>query len=219
MSLRDYIDRRLVHEIHTSEVKSFRACRLRWDWIFRENYYPTMTAKPLEFGVAYHEAMEVYYDPTKKDWPTTVRSELAKQAFLDKCESQKAKATEASPFKELDISQIEDYQERVQLGLGMLDYYFGQVAPSTDEGWTAVQVEVEFMVPIPHPRTGDELWCKCDQCWKNYCSKTNDGLDDENFLDWIGDNSPTLFRKEYWKGLPVVWAGRLDVLALDDQGD
>lgn len=28
------IARKLVHEVHTSERRSFRGCRRRWDWIF-----------------------------------------------------------------------------------------------------------------------------------------------------------------------------------------
>jgi hypothetical protein len=61
----------LCHEIHTSERKSFRACRRRWDWLFRGHYYPVETAKPLEFGIAYHKAMEVWYNPDT--WTGTLR--------------------------------------------------------------------------------------------------------------------------------------------------
>src|SRR3954470_9481607 len=89
MSVDDLIDHKLVHEIHTSERKSYRACRRRWDWIFRENLYPVMTAKPLEFGTAFHLGMETYYDPTTWSFNRSVVAEYAIKKFVDKCNEQR----------------------------------------------------------------------------------------------------------------------------------
>lgn len=66
LTVEEMVEKSLTHEIHTSERKSFRGCRRRWDWIFRGNYYPVVTAKPLEFGIAYHLA-QGYGSPTQSE--------------------------------------------------------------------------------------------------------------------------------------------------------
>lgn len=212
MDVQDYIDARLVHEIHTSERRSFRGCRRRWDWIFRHNYYPKMTAKPLEFGISYHEGMEVYYDPRTWHWDKEVLAAAAIQAFITKCEAQKKKSLEAQERQYLDDEVEEDYRERVELGKGMMRYYFTKVAPQEDRGWKPVRVEVEFIVDIPHPETGETIWCKCDVCykkWRDYLAKA-DASESPLKLPY----NTTLFL-----GLPVVFAGRIDMLAIDEHGD
>lgn len=195
------IEARVVHEIHTSERRSFRACRRRWDWAFNKAWYPKITAKPLEFGVAYHEAMEVYYEPEMWETDRQVRAALAIQTFVAKCEEQRQNALEnggSSFFYDEDVEI--DYNERVELGKGMLNYYFTEVAPVVDVGWKPVKVEIGFMVPIPNVRTGEEyIICRCVNCklkWDIYIS--DEDIDDVKF-----------------RGLPVVYAGRLDMLAED----
>lgn len=211
MDVQDYIDLRLVHEIHTSERKSFRGCRRRWDWIFRQNYYPRMTAKPLEFGVAYHEAMEVYYDPKTWDWPRDQVAAMAIGAFVKKCEAQKKKALQYQERPILDDELEADYQERLELGKGMLNYYFTQVAPREDIGWKPIKVEIEFMVVIPHPETKKVMWCKCQTCYTKWANHFRLQCADEFEFNYL------LAHK--WNGLPVVFAGRMDVLAQDENGD
>lgn len=205
MELQDYIEQKLVHEIHTSERRSFRACRRRWDWLFRDGYYPLVTAKPLEFGTAFHRAMEVYYDPKTWSWDKEVVGASAIAAFVNKCEKQKNEAIAATGHLYLEGVQELDYEERVELGKGMLKYYFEEVAPKLDRGWTPVAVEIGFMVAIPNPETGEEaIWCKCDRCWdkwKAFCAEKQ----------WT-------VARDVFGGLPVVYAGRLDMLARDENG-
>lgn len=200
LSVDDLIERKLVHEIHTSERRSFKACRRRWDWLFRQNYYPKVTAKPLEFGVAFHAAMEVYYDPETWDWDREVIAAKAIATFVSICEEQKANAIAAGQSSMLENGVEEDYQERVELGKGMLGFYFKDVAPLADRGWKPIRVEIGFMVAIPNPETGEEyIFCKCPQCEERW-TKAFDG-DMSSFI-----------------GLPVVYAGRLDMLAQDENG-
>jgi hypothetical protein len=87
----DLIADRLVHEVHTSERKSFRGCRRRWNWVFQQFYYPQVTAKPLEFGVAFHSAMEVLYDPDTWTWDRELILNAAIGKFADVCNEQKTK--------------------------------------------------------------------------------------------------------------------------------
>jgi hypothetical protein len=218
VDVQDYIDARLVHEIHTSERKSFRGCRRRWNWIFRENYYPFMTAKPLEFGTAFHKGMEVYYDPKTWSWEPHIKAALATNAFVEKCEKQKKAALEFQDRAYLDDEVETDYQERLELGKGMLRYYFNEVAPREDVNWTPVAVEIEFIVPIPHPDTKETIWCTCDVCFEKWM-KSPIGQRERAAYDYLTDEEYKRKDGYFWQGLPVCYAGRLDMLARDPDND
>lgn len=210
MNVDELIEKKLVHEIHTSERKSFRSCRRRWDWHFRESLYPLTTAKPLEFGVAYHVGMETYYNPETWDWDNEIKENLAIKAFVDSCEEQREKALQQNIFFDPEIEK--DYNERVELGKGMMKYYFSKVAPKEDIGWKPVKVEVAFMLPIPNPETGEEIiWCRCNLCYEKV----------DKYYESIGEGLAWRASKieKDWKGLPVVYAGRIDMLAVDKHGN
>ena len=200
------IDAKLVHEIHTSGRRSFRACRRRWDWLFNQSYYPIGTAKPLEFGSAFHAAMETYYQPDTWRMDREVVGQLAIKTFVDFCEKQRDKALQAKEQISLEPDIQLDYDERVALGRGMLAYYFKEVAPKEDKGWKPVRVEIAFMLPIPNPETGEDvIWCKCVVCQDKVATWRTEHPEEEAI-----DHFPN--------GLPVVYAGRLDMLAEDEDG-
>lgn len=206
LSVDDMIAVGLYHEIHTSERRAFRACRRRWNWTFRQQWYPNVTAKPLEFGVAYHYAMELYYNP--ETW-TNDREAAKLQAiagFQQICEEQKAHALEVNSEAYLAPEIEDDYKERVELGVGMLRHYLGNIAPEIDKGWTPFKTEIGFAVVIPNPHTGDTIWCKCERCIKKF----------ENYLS---DNDvDNVVAYANFRGLPVVYEGRIDLIAVDDKG-
>lgn len=188
MLLKEYIDAGLVHSIHTSERRSFRSCRRRWDWTSRQMYYPRVTPEPLEFGVAFHKAMEVFYEPSTWDRDLVVRQALALVAFKKVCDEQLKEFTRLNGEPEID--KIENYRERIKLGLNMIRNYTENISPVTDIGFRPIEVEVAFEVPILSPE-GEPLWCKCDRCWQK--TKNDD--------------------RDTWQGLPVTYGGRLDMLA------
>jgi hypothetical protein len=198
-----YVDNRLVHEFHTSERKSFRGCRRRWDWIFREGWYPIITAKPLDFGTAYHVAKEVLYDPNTWGMDREVLLEVAIKAFRDKTNAQRAKVLNSDLLLDDDVDG--DFDERVELGVGMLRNYWNNIAPGFDEGLKPLAVEASFMVPIPNPETGEEMWCKCDVCYQK-ARKWDEARGEEHWPEGG------------WQGLPVVYAGRIDCLMQDENG-
>lgn len=213
----DYIDAKLVHSLHTSTAKSFRGCRRRWNWLYNEYYYPTETAKPLEFGVAFHVAMEKLYDPlTWDDKPTAYA--LARAAFVKTCDEQfeRFKRTHGDPEPEV----VADYAERRKLGLGMLQYYYEKVIPKFDHQFRPVRVEVKFEVPVKDP-DGNVLRCYCDDCWRRFRTWT-----EVNWPEWEKDfradiRTPELeeeYRTDGWVGLPVTYGGRIDMLAEDEDG-
>lgn len=223
--VRAMVKDRLVHEIHTSERKSFRGCRRRWDWIFRQYYYPKVTAKPLEFGVAFHNAMEVLYDPDKWKWDREVVLALAVKKFVDTCNEQRNRYLNERDEQYISNEDIEeDYDERVELGKGMLNYYAKEVAPQYDEGWTPLKVEVEFIVPIQNPDTDEFLYCTCDTCRRNFLEHQYK-VDPENDYELLQDPVSKQWRLACngqghfpWEGLVVVLAGRIDLLAEDQHG-
>lgn len=219
------ISKRLVHEVHTSERKSFRGCRRRWDWVFLDFYYPRTTAKPLEFGVAFHNAMEVLYNPDTWKWDREVVLNAAIQMFVDTCEKQRKKYLADVDEQYLTSEEAEiDYDERLELGKGMLKYYATKVAPKYDKGWKPLRVEVEFIVPIQNPDTNEYLFCTCNRCRRTmemYWEEAGLGP-----VEWQQSPHTKLWRVRYggtvrfteWNGLVVTLAGRIDMLAEDPNG-
>lgn len=223
--INNMISQRLVHEVHTSERKSFRGCRRRWDWVFQQFYYPKTTAKPLEFGVAFHNAMEVLYNPDTWDWPREVVQTAAVGMFVQTCQKQKNKfLKDKGDAQYITDEEAEvDYAERVELGVGMLKYYASEIAPKYDEGWRPKMVEVEFIVPIQNPDNEEYLFCVCPRCRRTL----------ENFWEaekitgkelsydgttWWEVNRET-GEEVHWPGLVVCLAGRIDLLAEDPNGN
>lgn len=179
-----------MHEIHTSGRKSYRACRRRWDWIFRQSYYPLMTAKPLEFGVAFHEAMEVYYNPETWYDDRDIVGQESILKFIERNDKQRKLFLENKDQQYLDADVQEDYDERIELGRGMLNHYF-KIAPELDKNFKPIRVEVAFHVPIKDPN-GVQLRCACEE------------------------HAPT--EEDPDRNL-VFYSGRLDCLGEDQYGD
>jgi len=216
LDVNDYIEAGLTHSLHTSERRSFRGCRRRWNWLFREYYYPRETAKPLEFGVAYHKAMEVFYDPIWWDKPRDAVLEMSIQAFRKACDSQLGEYREL--VGEPDNEKLIDFKERKVLGEGMIRYHAEVVAPELDyHHYRPVKVEVKFEVPIKNPETGEQLWCNCVSCWSRYraymATQYPVGSDALDEIDALHKRFP-----HRWIGLPVSYGGRIDAIFENNQG-
>jgi hypothetical protein len=219
--VRRAIKTRLVHEVHTSERRSYRGCRRRWHWVYQEFYYPQVTAKPLEFGVAFHQAMETIYNPDTWSFDRTIIKNAAIVKFVNRCEQQKKAYLELNGENYLTNEEVEtDYKERVELGVGMIEYYMNDVAPYVDVGWTPIRVEADFLVPVQNPSTGEYLYCKCARCWKTYCNYI-DNVIEVDTANWI-PLAEQAGEHENWQarspGLLVCLAGRIDLLAEDNDG-
>lgn len=169
-----------MHEIHTSERRSFRGCRRRWDWAYREGYVPLETPKPLEFGIAYHEALDVFFNP--ETWTTTDATERHANAvlkFTTICEEQRDKFLKVTGQRELENAQGDDYRERIELGIGMLTHYANEVHPKADDWFRPVATEIPFEVPLYYPGTNDPIVCSSSP----HCGQIhgNDGPDSHVF--------------------------------------
>lgn len=207
MELTEYIEKNLVHSIHTSERRSFRSCRRRWHWAYKYMYYPRTTPPALEFGVAFHHAMEVFYNPLTWGQELFVRQGLALVAFKQSCEEQLKSYRKING--EPEVSVLNEYKERLLLGLNMIRHYTSFVSPEYDQQFVPVEVEVAFEVPVLSP-DNEPLWCKCDRCWKKFCV----WQDKHESASEIAQGPD----KSVWQGLPVTYGGRLDMLAIDEHG-
>ena len=149
-----------THEIHTSEVRSFLGCRRRWNWAYRDRIVPDTPARPLQFGIAFHVAMETFYHP--ETWSHTTaaaKTQRAIDAFIRECEKQRLAFLQATGQSKLLQADGDDYAERIDLGIGMLEWYGKQIHPKEDYWFKPVMVEVPFQVPIVDPSTGEPLRC------------------------------------------------------------
>jgi hypothetical protein len=216
-TVNDYINAGLTHSIHTSERKSFRGCRRRWDWISRQFYYPNITARPLEFGVAFHAAMEKYYEfylGLFVNPDPNAALQLALAEFKKVTREQKQKYIKLNSGIDPDMEA--DYKDRVETGVAMLKYYFGNLAPIHDKGLKPLKVEIKFEVPIANPNTGEQdLWCTCDWCFRRY-RKWLQAKGEEHLEKF--DALIDVHGRHKWLGLPVTYGGRIDILFEDELG-
>lgn len=213
----------LTHQIHTSERKSFRGCRLRWKWHFLDEWTPIGAAKPLEFGIAYHKAMEVLYNPDTWGWDREVVGELAVKTFVDECNKQMTDYLKETGRDDYDHEVEKDYNERIELGKGMLRYYYRDQLPKHPDSFKPVKVEIGFEVPIKNPKTGEQLRCICDKCFERWY-KTDEAkqkIAECNERHAAAGNLPCDPKGHFEStgGLPVVYAGRIDALGEDENGD
>jgi hypothetical protein len=204
LTIKEHIDLGLTHSVHVSERRSFRGCRRRWDWVYRELYYPLTTPKPLEFGIAYHLAAEHWYHPDTWGIDDESRELETLEVFRLACKTQlveyaaKVASGQVTQFA-TDDEVEQDYKERIELGIGMLRQMFKQ-SYELDAPFRPRGVEVKFEVPLLDPSTKQQLRCTCRRCWKKWTAYSGQSF--------FGDQG----------GLPVTYGGRIDALFEDSFG-
>lgn len=178
-----------THEIHTSERRSFRSCRRRWDWAYRQHYLPVEQPKALAFGIAYHRGIEAFYNPST--WTTTSAQQKmnnAQLAFGATCEEQKSQYLRATQQRHLTPEDQADYDERVELARGMFDYYATTIHPREDTWFHPVRTEQSFEIPLTND-DGTPMICRnspsCGQTHPNPTSVTFAGRVDAIVKDLI----------------------------------
>jgi hypothetical protein len=200
------VDTNLIHEVHGSELSAFRHCRLQHHWSFAEGYALPVTPAPLEFGSAFHVGMETFWNPDTWHLPTKELYVLARDAFTAECGRQCSRYLERIEQYNLDPEIQADYDERVNLGKGMLRKF---VRTIDRKNFTPVVVEQEAFVPI-NGESGNLVHCRCRGCQDKYL---------EHYEHTPGEIDPpgqaTLGR---WKGLPVYYGIRVDAVLQDREG-
>jgi hypothetical protein len=173
--------------------------------------------------------MEVWYDPDMWGIDRDVAITLAKQKFRLECLEQRNAYMMKMRLTSLEPEVEADYNERIALGLGMLEQY-AKVSIQLDGNFRPVYVEKAFEVPIKGP-LGETIWCKCERCWTKYVTwyDTEDGKRHEaerlakaageryqpEFTIKIVDRQFGSQHWKMWQGLPVTYGGRVDMLAID----
>lgn len=164
-----------THCIHSSERKTFRGCRQKWYWTFIEHLMPYSPIKPLEFGIAIHKGMEVFFNP--ETWKTVSTEEKLKKALVvfDEENDEQRRRFLKQKFAE---DHLDDYEQRKQLGAGMLTYYAREIHPKWDTWIKPVLTEVPFHVELKND-DGTNVECNnspsCGQSHPNPAPCTLDG--------------------------------------------
>jgi hypothetical protein len=189
-----------IHEVHGSVVKSFQGCRLQWKWHYVDGYAPLVTPTPLEFGTAFHRAMEALYEPDTWGLPLIDLFQKAKDVFVKAClEQQRTYLNKIEQYR-LDPEVQLDFDERVTLGCKMLRKV---VKTMNREEYSPVLVEKEAFVPIKDPQLpwypDRMMYCRCESCTAKFFSGPTSGAFS-------------------WEGLPVYYGFRPDAVLVDKEG-
>lgn len=176
----------MPHQVHNSERRSFRSCRRRWDYSYRQGYVPLEPEPALNFGIAFHSGMQAFYYPHR--WNSTDVDEklaAALQAFLEECERQKASYLENHRLSKLTEEMEDAFLDSLDLGSGMLTYHAQEIHPEYDSWFRPVAVEIPFSVTLMDPDRPDQpLRClSSPQCGQIH---SNDPNDDDSFVVYSG---------------------------------
>lgn len=197
------INKGLIHSVHNSERQAF-ACKQAWDWKYRQRYSPKKISPALEFGSAWHKAMEIWYETAMWKGDREKQAQLAIKEFLLTVDEQ------LKNYIRLNGTPADSYMternERCKLGVEMLKYYFGKVSPELDKGLTPLGTEVSFEVPL-------DIWCRCDSCWKLWDNTSEHRQDLNDFVKYGFHES--IYHEVGWQGLPVTFGGTIDIIFQD----
>jgi hypothetical protein len=131
----------------TTDRTNFKKCRRLWHFSspLRQNREPVRVNDNLSFGISMHKGWEAFYHPDNQRLSLLDRAALAKSSFA--VAESEAMRVEGGNLG-LSMEREQEYADRMILGIGMLDYYCLKVAPKEDEGWTFLDVERKFQVPV-----------------------------------------------------------------------
>lgn len=136
--------------VRTSDRQIFKSCRQKWDFgsKVRMNYEPLQGLKVFEVGTSIHAGMEAGYDPRiYKLLSWSERSALMVAAYVESTKQQMADALLAANEETTPEHLKEDYDERLELGIGMLENYANHY--KDNDFYEVLYVEIEFEVEIP----------------------------------------------------------------------
>jgi hypothetical protein len=144
--------------------------------------------------------MEVLHNPRTWKYTPVVLGALAEKAFVDTCEKQRKAYLHQRGQQGLDVEESQDYDERIELGRGMIWYYVNRQLAEMQAKYVPVLTEVSFDVPLQY-EDGSQMFCKCKACRTKFAKAGGSKK-----------NGP-------WRGNPVVISGRIDLVVHDMRGD
>jgi hypothetical protein len=134
------------------ESRLFRRCRRAWDLGARErqDYEPIEPAQSFSFSEAIHDALDVYYFPGMWNWNRAIVSPLAIAGFEKSMRRQRTAYTQT---RELSAEQVQDWEQHLELGTGILRRYFDWAADL--DRFTTIGVRSQFDISLPDPANPD----------------------------------------------------------------
>jgi hypothetical protein len=123
--------------LRTSERTSFRRCRQRWWWGWREGLTGPFTANSLWFGEGIHVALATRYQPGKRRGPHPAKT-WAEWVGEEK------RRIYTQPNPDVDETVIVD---ALELGTAMLEHYVDHYGK--DDALDFISVEQPFQIEIP----------------------------------------------------------------------
>jgi hypothetical protein len=182
----------------------FRRCRRAWDLGARErqNYEPIAPSQVFDFSEAIHDALDVYYFPGMWDWNRAIVRPLA-VAGLEK--SMRRQRDAYARARELSAEQVQDWEQHLELGIGLLQRYF-EWAGEVDR-FTPIGVASQFDVTLPDPADADRGLISPDDRPLQYRVRIDLSVIDDHELYWLVEHR--LVTGSQWP--------ELDELRLDEQ--
>lgn len=120
--------------VRNSEIKTYKRCRLRWDWSYNLHLEPSQSASALRFGELVHGALERWYIPGRKRGPHPAKT------FIKLYQKQLERLTR------LRMKKGDDWIDADELGVAMLKHYVEHYG--TDDHIEIVAPEMPFKVRL-----------------------------------------------------------------------
>jgi hypothetical protein len=130
--------------VRNSEVQTWKTCRHRWAWTYRDERQAAQAAGALRFGSLIHAALAAYYPPGRKRGPAPW--DTYEQEYY-------AQATEQRD-RGFDVFSDEAWVNALDLGVGMLHGYVARYQDE-DQEYEVISSEQTFQLPVrvPEQRT------------------------------------------------------------------
>jgi hypothetical protein len=177
--------------LRNSERQTFRRCRQRWWWAWREGLRPPFTVNSLWFGTGIHEALAAYYGTGGKRGPMPAET-------FERWVGDERRRIFTKPNPHVDETEIVDAKD---LGLAMLESYIEHYGK--DDDLTFIVTEQPFQLPMS--MSDNVLWDMAGNRSEFLMCGTFDGV----FRD--DDGKPWLIEHKTAKSIEVGH------LPLDDQ--
>lgn len=126
--------------IRTSERTTFARCRQRWWWAYRDCLTPKVAKPALRFGDLVHQALALYYKPSKVR-TRIIRGPHPAESFVRLYDEQLKQLSEFGMYTE-----EEEWSDARSLGIEMLENYVKHYGK--DEQFQVIKPEVPFEVDM-----------------------------------------------------------------------
>lgn len=169
--------------VRTSERRSFKRCRKRWEYSYVEGLIPKGRNSKLWVGDYVHRALAVYYSGDPEPSADDAREFIGRYEFIQRADI---------GYNDLEEDERQRLNDDIALAQGILGHYFVW-APDHDDFTVR---EVEFYAEIPVGRgtvatlRADALIEKDDGYWLLE-HKTTTGIDQDSVWLEIDDQATT----------------------------